>query len=92
MSIESMDTNELLIADHNYYSDNFATSFGGALYVNGTNSSVRVTGSTFINNTAATEGGVAIYSNGRYANVTLTLSTFHNNSASYCSVLDVDNF
>ena len=36
--------------------------------------------------------GGAIYSNGQYANVTLTSSTFHNNSASYCSVLDVDNY
>ena len=46
----------------------------------------------FKNNTAATEGGGAIYSNGQYVNITLTSSTFHNNSASYCSVLDVDNY
>ena len=58
----------------------------------GTNNSVSVTDSTFINNTAITEGGGAIYSNGQYANITLTSSTFHNNSASYCSVLDVDNY
>jgi hypothetical protein len=58
----------------------------------GINSSISVFDSHFINNIAMTEGGGAIYSNGRYANVTLTSSTFHNNSASYCGVLDVDNY
>ena len=58
----------------------------------GTNSSISVFDSPFINNTAMTEGGGAIYTNGQYANVTLTSSTFHNNSASYCGVLDVDNY
>ena len=52
-----------------------------------------MTDSTFISNAAITEGGGAIYSSGQYyANVTLTSSTFDNNSASYCSVLDVDNY
>ena len=69
----------------------YTYSFGGAVYVLGTNSSISVFDSHFINNTAMTEGGGAIYSNGQYANVTLTSSTFHNNSASYC-VLDVDNY
>ena len=41
---------------------------------------------------AIREGGGAIYSNGQYANITFTTSIFHSNSASYCSVLDVDNF
>ena len=58
----------------------------------GTNSSISVFDSHFINNLATTEGGGAIYSNGQYANVTITSSTFHNNSASYCGVLDVDNY
>ena len=87
-----MDINVQLVIDQNYFNNNTASSFGGALYVNGTNSSVSVIDSNFINNTAITEGGEAIYSNGQYANVTLTSSTFHNNSASYCSVLDVDNY
>ena len=47
----------------------------------GTNSSITVFDSHFINNIATTEGGGAIYSNGQYANVTLSSSTFHNNSA-----------
>ena len=85
-------SNVSTIVVNNYYSSNIANAFGGSLYISGTNSSVSVTGSTFINNTAITEGGGAIYSNGQYANVTLTSSTFHNNSASYCSVLDVDNY
>ena len=75
-----------------HFINNTAGEFGGSLYVSGTNSSVDVTDSTFINNTAIREGGGAIYSNGQYANVTLTSSTFHNNSASYCGVLDVDNY
>ena len=77
---------------HNYYSSNFANAFGGTLYVNGTNCLVSVIESTFINNTAISEDGGAIYSNGQYANITLISSIFHNNSASYCSVLDVDNY
>ena len=84
--------NKMLLLDQNIYNNNTASAFGGAVYANGTNSSVHVTDTTFVENTAITEGGGAIYSNGRYANVTLTSSTFHNNSASYCSVLDVDNY
>ena len=38
---------------------------GGAIYMNGTNSSVSVIESTFFNNTAITEGGGVIYSNGQ---------------------------
>ena len=76
----------------NSYVNNTANSFGGAVYVLGINSSITVFDSYLISNMAITEGGGAIYSNGQYANVTLTSSTFHNNSASYCSVLDVDNY
>ena len=72
--------------------NNIANSFGGAVYVDGTNTSLSVAGSSFINNTAVQEGGGAIYSNGRYSNVTLSSSTFTNNSASYCGVLDVDDY
>ena len=92
LSVDTMGINELLTIDHNYYSSNIASSLGGALYINGTNSSVSVISTTFMSNRAVTEGGGAIYSDGQYANVTLTSSTFHNNSASYCSVLDVDNY
>ena len=84
--------NDSIAIKGNSYHNNTAYSFGGAVYVLGTNNSVSVANSTFSNNTAITEGGGAIYSNGQYANVTLTSSTFHNNSASYCSVLDVDNY
>ena len=84
--------NKLLLLDQNIYNNNKANAFGGAVYANSMNSSVHVTDSTFVENTAITEGGGAIYSNGQYANITLTPSTFHKNSASYCSVLDVDNY
>ena len=72
--------------------NNTANNFGGCLYVDGENNSISVTGSSFVNNTALREGGGAIYSNGRYTNVTLSSSTFTNNSASYCGVLDVDDY
>ena len=81
-----------IMIEENLYNANTAQTFGGAVYVIGTNASISVANSDFTNNIAVTEGGGAIYSNGRYAKVTLTSLTFHNNSASYCSVLDVDNF
>ena len=84
--------NDVLVVERNYYANNTANSFGGALYVVGENCSISVSGSSFIDNTAVVEGGGAIYSNGRYTNVTLSSSTFTNNSASYCGVLDVDNY
>ena len=74
-SMDSMDINVQLVIDQIYFNNNTASCFGGALYVNGTNSSVSVTDSTFINNAAITEGGGAIYSDGQYANVTLTSIT-----------------
>ena len=55
--------NALIIMDNNF-NGNTAYSFGGAIYVNGTRSSVNMTGSNFVNNRAITEGGRAIYSNG----------------------------
>lgn len=85
-------SNDSLIVDNSYCSSNLANAFGGTLYISGTNSSVSVTNSAFINNMAIREGGGAIYSNGLHANVTLNSSIFCNNSASYCSVLDVDNY
>ncbi len=76
-----------------YFTDNLATRYGGSIYMNSvSNISVVVTDSTFINNTATTEGGGAIYSNSRYSNVSLISSRFSYNSASYCSVLDVDEY
>ena len=62
------------------------------MYVSGTNSSVSMSSSSCINNTAVQEGGGAIYVNSRYANVSLTSSIFTHNSASYCGVLDVDDY
>jgi predicted outer membrane repeat protein len=84
--------NSELVICRNSYVGNSANAFGGAIYVGGENNSIQVTSTTFRNNAAVTEGGGAIYFNGQYANVILTSSTFHNNSASYCGVLDVDNY
>ena len=84
--------NTKLVIDRSSYVSNTADAFGGAIYVSGENNSIQVTSITFRNNAAVGESGGAIYSNGRYANVTLTSSTFHNNSASYCGVLNVDNY
>ncbi len=76
-----------------YFTDNVATRYGGSIYMNSvSNISITVTDCTFINNTALTEGGGAIYSNSRYSNVSLVSSRFSYNSASYCSVLDVDEY
>ncbi len=76
-----------------YFTDNLATRYGGSIYMNSvSNISVVVTDCTFINNTALTEGGGAIYTNSRYSNVSLVSSRFSYNSASYCSVLDVDEY
>ena len=91
-AIYSTGSNNKFITVQSYYEDNTASNYGGAVYVDGTNSSVSVTGSSFINNTALTQGGGAIYSNGRYANITLASSTFSHNSASYCGVLDLDEY
>ena len=54
----------MLLLDQNIYNNNTASAFGGAVYANGTNNSVHVTDTTFVENTAITEGGGAIYSNG----------------------------
>ena len=43
-------------------------------------------------NIAVTLGGGAIYSNSHYSNVCISSSTFTHNTASYCSVLDVDEY
>ncbi len=72
--------------------NNTATNYGGGIYVTGTNSSLSVHQSSFTGNTASALGGGAIYSNSRYSNVTISESIFSYNSASYCSVLDVDEF
>ena len=84
--------NTELVIYQNFYANNTANTFGRAIYVGGTKSSVYVTDTTFRNNVAIRESGGAIHSSGQYANVTLTLPTFHNNSASYCGVLNVDNY
>ena len=91
-AVYSTGSNNEFITVQSYYENNTASSYGGAVYVDGTNSSVSVTGSYFINNTALTQGGGAIYSNGRYVNITLASSTFNYNSASYCGVLDLDDY
>ena len=83
-------SSDFFIVERNYYVNNTARS-GGAVCVVGENSSVSVSGSSFVNNTAVGEGGGAIYSNVRYATVTLSSSTFTNNTASHCGVLDVDD-
>ena len=84
--------NTELVIYHNFYANNTANTFVGAIYVGGTKSSVYVIDTTFRNNVAIRESGGAIHSaSGQYPNVTLT-STFHNNSASYCSVFNVDNY
>ena len=44
--------NDNIIVDNNYFSSNTANVFGGSLYISGTNSSISVTGSDYINNTA----------------------------------------
>ena len=75
-----------------HFSNNVAVNHGGALYIVGTRTSIDVSRSSFVDNAAVRGGGGAIYSNGRYANVSLALSTFTNNTASYCGVLDVDEF
>ena len=72
--------------------DNTAQNFGGAIHITGTNSSTSVLDGIFVNNTAVTLGGGAIYSNSRYSNVSISSSTFTHNTASYCSVLDVDEY
>ena len=45
-------SNNVFVVERNNYVNNTANSFGGALYVVGENSSVSVSGSSFINNTA----------------------------------------
>ena len=72
--------------------NNTAQNFGGAIHITGTNSSTSVLDGIFVNNTAVTLGGGAIYSNSRYSNVSISSSTFTHNTASYCSVLDVDEY
>ena len=72
--------------------NNTAQNFGGAIYINGTNSSTSVLDGIFVNNTAVTLGGGAIYSNSHYSNVSISSSTFTHNTASYCSVLNVDEY
>ena len=72
--------------------NNTAQNFGGAIHINGTNSSTSVLDGIFVNNTAVTLVGGAIYSNSRYSNVSISSSTFTHNTASYCSVLDVDEY
>ena len=84
-------SSEVLTIDRSRFHLNSAGSFGGAVYVN-SRSSIKVISSSFINNTAVRQGGGAIYSNGRYANIIIFSSTFSYNSASYCSVLDIDEF
>ncbi len=82
-----------LILNNTYFANNIARRYGGCIYMNSVpNISVIVTECTFINNTATTEGGGAIYSNSRYSNISLVSSRFSYNSASYCSVLDVDEY
>ena len=72
--------------------NNTAQNFGGAIHITRTNSSTSVLDGIFVNNTAVTLGGGAIYSNSRYSNVSISSSTFTHNTASYCSVLDVDEY
>ncbi len=82
-----------LILNNTYFANNIARRYGGCIYTNSVpNISVIVTDCTLINNTATTEGGGAIYSNSRYSNVSVVSSRFSYNSASYCSVLDVDEY
>ncbi len=71
---------------------NTATNYGGGIHITGTSSSLTVHQSSFTNNRAPALGGGAIYSNSRYSNVSISESIFSYNSASYCSVLDVDEF
>ena len=72
--------------------NNTAQNFGGAIHINGTDSSTSVVDGIFVNNTAVTLGGGAIYSNSRYSNVSISSSKFTHNTASYCSVLNVDEY
>ena len=72
--------------------DNTAQNFGGAIHITGTRSSISVLDGIFVKNTAVTLGGGAIYSNSHYSNVFISSSTFTHNTASYCSVLDVDEY
>ena len=72
--------------------NNTAQNFGGAIHITGRNSSTSVLEGIFVNNTAVTLGGGAIYSNSHYSNVSISSSTFTHNTASYCSVLDVDEY
>ena len=72
--------------------NNTAQNFGGAIHIIGTDSSTSVLDGILVNNTAVTLGGGAIYSNSSYSNVSISSSTFTHNTASYCSVLDVDEY
>ena len=74
------------------FNNNTAQNFGGAIHITGTDSSTSVLDAIFVNNIAVTLGGGAIYSNSHYSNVSITSSTFTHNTASYCSVLDVDEY
>ena len=74
------------------FTSNTAQNFGGSIHITGTSSSISVLQSSFTNNTALTLGGGAIYAHSRYSNISISASTFTLNSASYCSVLDVDEF
>ena len=72
--------------------NNAAQNFGGAIHINGTNSSNSVLHGIFVNNTAVTLGGGAIHSNSCYSNVSISSSTFTHHTASYCSLSDVDEY
>ena len=74
------------------FTSNTAQNFGGSIHITGTSSSISVLQSSFTNNTALTLGGGVIYTHSRYSNISISASTFTLNSASYCSVLDVDEF
>ena len=66
--------------------------YGGALYVAGDENLISVNGGAFVNNSVIQGGGGAVYSTGQRTNFSFVDVLFHNNSASFCGVLEVEEF
>ena len=67
--------------------DNRANNGGGALYAS---DSVRISQSSFINNTAKLRGGGAVYVTRDNSSIFIAESEFSFNSAAYCGAFDVN--
>ena len=85
--------NTRILITRSYFTDNrLSHGSGGAVYISGNDNIVSVIGGAFMNNTALQGGGGALYSTGQRTNFLFGDVLFHNNSATFCGVLEVDQF